>query len=277
MKQNTSPSVSPQKPSVGHLPIMPDRLAKWAYRLACLGPFSLLVIALAYPPAYRALPALPVQILWWILALASPLGFALGAVALVLIHRSPTRIRGSSYGTAAMGVGFAASLALIYGTRSLNDMRKANHRRLYSCISNVKQLSLSMYMYAQDYDDHYPLSASWNAATLPYNRNSEIYHCPDEDVQNVPSYAMNRLLSGAKTGDISDPTRTVLLFDSVPGENRVGSRELLPTPDRHNGSQSIGFVDGHVKPIHVEEIDTLLWTLETGAQTKKKKAGHEAH
>ena len=84
-------------------------------------------------------------------------------------------------------------------------------------MSNVKQLNLGMLMYAQDYDEHYPVSANWSAATLPYIKNAEVYRCPDEDVQSAPSYGMNRRLQGVKTGKVADSVRTVLLFDSVPG------------------------------------------------------------
>ena len=278
MTQETSPSVPPQKPSAGQPPIMPDKLAKWAYRLACLGPLSLLVIGMAYPPTdYRALPALPIQILWWALVIISPVGLVLGGVSLFLIRSSPIPMGGRNYAVAAIIVGFLVSACLPFGTSMLNGMRRMNRWRVSSCISNVKQLSMSMNMYAQDYDECYPVAASWNEATMPYIKNQTCYRCPNAEDLTLPSYAMNRHLQSVKTSTVGDSTRTVLLFDSVPGSDRAGGLGLLPAPVRHNGVHVIGFVDGHVKLIPVAEIGTLLWTLETGVLTKKKKAAHEVH
>jgi prepilin-type N-terminal cleavage/methylation domain-containing protein/prepilin-type processing-associated H-X9-DG protein len=52
--------------------------------------------------------------------------------------------------------------------------------RQVSCSSNMKQLSLAVLMYTQDYDERMP-SVHWGAyhvAVQPYMRNSQVWSCP---------------------------------------------------------------------------------------------------
>jgi prepilin-type N-terminal cleavage/methylation domain-containing protein/prepilin-type processing-associated H-X9-DG protein len=73
--------------------------------------------------------------------------------------------------------------------------------RASSCLSNVKQLSLGMMMYVQDYDERFPnwnwtfncyggnnglprdSSNFWTMAIYPYVKNTQIYRCPDDTLQ----------------------------------------------------------------------------------------------
>jgi hypothetical protein len=253
-----------------------NELAKAAYILACLGPCAAIVMASMYPPTNsKALPALPVQILWWMLACSSPLGCVLGAIAYRVIRRSPVRVAGGSHAVAAVVVGLVASVCLPISTLELTATRKSFGRQgaNVSCMSNLKQLGVGMMMYVQDYDESYPLSASWNAATLPYIKNEHVYRCPLEEDQKTPSYAMNRRMNGVLLKNVADPAQAVLLFDSIPGTNRAGGKELLPDPSRHRSFQVIGFADSHVKSIGNSNIASLQWILQqvpktTSQQTK---------
>src|SRR5437870_6994180 len=52
--------------------------------------------------------------------------------------------------------------------------------RQASCASNMKQLGLAVFMYAQDYDERMP-SVHWGAyyyAVQPYMRNNQMWSCP---------------------------------------------------------------------------------------------------
>lgn len=78
--------------------------------------------------------------------------------------------------------------------------------RKTSCLSNLKQLSLSMMMYSQDYDERFPnwnwpffcnggnngaardSSAIWMMAIYPYVKNVNIYKCPDDILEWNNSY-----------------------------------------------------------------------------------------
>src|SRR3981189_980323 len=71
--------------------------------------------------------------------------------------------------------------------------------RQTSCLSNVKQLTLGMVMYCQDYDEQFPrykwdlnysgasganstpnnATSLWWNAIYPYVKNAQVYVCPD--------------------------------------------------------------------------------------------------
>jgi|GEM_PF-2265457 len=244
------------------------RLAKISYRLACAGPFAFWVMALLYPQTNeRALPALPIQALYWALCLSAPLGAALGAIALLLFRRQSLGHRklNVSYAHAGLIVGVLASLSLLVGIPSLNGHRLENHYgnggRRIGCLSNIKQLGLGFAMYVQDYDEHYPLPKAWNESIFPYTKNTAILHCPYAPEESLPTYAMNRRLKSVLSARIETPANTVMLFDSIPGKNLSGGREVLPDPPRHrNGDNNIGFVDGHAKSVSQKNLSFLLWT-----------------
>ena len=69
--------------------------------------------------------------------------------------------------------------------------RAREQARLTKCLANVKQLTLALLMYANDYDDQIPMwetvtgypqppSTTWRAAVLPYIRSSGIFACPSD-------------------------------------------------------------------------------------------------
>lgn len=66
--------------------------------------------------------------------------------------------------------------------------RAREKARQTNCLSNVKQLTLGILMYTQDYDEqmpYYSLSStggtadySWRSMILPYVKNGQLYQCP---------------------------------------------------------------------------------------------------
>ena len=56
--------------------------------------------------------------------------------------------------------------------------------RMTACLSNMKQMGLSLRMYSQDYDETYPnirlvdFASVWKNGLLPYQKNTEIFACP---------------------------------------------------------------------------------------------------
>jgi prepilin-type N-terminal cleavage/methylation domain-containing protein/prepilin-type processing-associated H-X9-DG protein len=56
--------------------------------------------------------------------------------------------------------------------------------RQTSCLSNGKQIGLSLLMYVQDYDEIFPMlwqnwpNGTWASAVLPYIKNLQIFTCP---------------------------------------------------------------------------------------------------
>ena len=80
--------------------------------------------------------------------------------------------------------------------------------RQASCASNEKQIALACLMYIQDYDDHFASADNelenmqWQVAVQPYIKNGAaasswrgtevggVWSCPDNKVNNYPSYAV---------------------------------------------------------------------------------------
>ncbi len=91
--------------------------------------------------------------------------------------------------------------------------------RQTACLSNVKQLSLAIKMYSQDYDEICPYGDSgslfWHAAIFPYTHNNQILRCPDRKERYV-GYGMNWLASGMSEGSFFDPASKILIADVPP-------------------------------------------------------------
>lgn len=119
--------------------------------------------------------------------------------------------------------------------------------RQTSCLSNVKQLSLSMLMYAQDYDERVwhcvsygsgynfmgggscsgcwqRYDANWGnvcagpgrnyAPITPYMKNTQIMYCPSHPGNDFRSYCFARALDGyTKLSSIQFPAQSVWLAD----------------------------------------------------------------
>jgi prepilin-type N-terminal cleavage/methylation domain-containing protein/prepilin-type processing-associated H-X9-DG protein len=163
--------------------------------------------------------------------------------------------------------------------------RAREKARQTACLSNVKQLTLAITMYAQDYDEMLIPSRQGNTATSliwpaylgPYVRNTQIFICPSAAGQSQYgqvwtdrgplSIGLNRDLEDRNTGFayplsvFQNPTANLLLADSTPAPTGTGSGggrgfqvQYDRQPDtqsaigaRHNEGTNIGFLDGHAK------------------------------
>ncbi|HEX5324602.1 MAG TPA: DUF1559 domain-containing protein, partial [Capsulimonadaceae bacterium] len=108
--------------------------------------------------------------------------------------------------------------------------------RAISCMSNMRQLSLGVLMYTEDYDETFPVGADslgsgWAGQIMPYVKSVGIFKCPDDGTSgvesSVASYGMNGNLAewwaDAPTwanrtppksqAVLSGPTSTVMLFE----------------------------------------------------------------
>jgi prepilin-type N-terminal cleavage/methylation domain-containing protein/prepilin-type processing-associated H-X9-DG protein len=82
--------------------------------------------------------------------------------------------------------------------------------RQISCASNLKQLSLAVLMYNQDFDEYYPFGQSgfndpqgnnlefdqtdtghWEQEILPYVKSAGVFGCPDDSGAGVPDQSTN--------------------------------------------------------------------------------------
>ena len=140
--------------------------------------------------------------------------------------------------------------------------RARENARKSTCQSNLKQISMGLLQYVQDYDERLPASyqwviegqnwplIKWAALTIPYTKNAGIYTCPSDQPgtdggNGVPgwtpgpiSYAANpRIMPGVRgpfdgfTGSITHPAQTLLIFDAW----QAGRYCCVPNSEDGNG------------------------------------------
>ncbi|MHB1455961.1 MAG: hypothetical protein ACYC0V_03495 [Armatimonadota bacterium] len=134
--------------------------------------------------------------------------------------------------------------------------------RATTCLSNTKSLASSFWMYMAENDDRMPPGSNWLEAVGPYIKSRATLKCPSAQATE-PCYAFNSKLAKTKVSDVTVPDKTVMLFETVPGTNQCGGKELLPSPPRHLEGHSIGFVDGHVGSVPLSGINSLIWSVKT--------------
>ena len=124
--------------------------------------------------------------------------------------------------------------------------RARESARKASCLSNVKNLSLAMQMYAADNDDSLPEASGWVEALMDYIMDESVLKCPDDESEATCSYGMNEALSGKSLAELANPEEVVVFFETAnPGDNPVGGAEDVVDPPRHMGGNNYGFGDGH--------------------------------
>jgi len=154
--------------------------------------------------------------------------------------------------------------------------RAREKARQSNCLSNVKQLSLGILMYADDYDERIPLQSytagssvtwpgggtstyvRWHLLIHPYIKNIQLFNCPssltkwDGNYTQAMNYGINTYLpyNQVSLAQIEEPAETLLLADAV----GTSSYRIHPTwnsgyhiDPRHNGGANAGLCDGHAK------------------------------
>jgi len=128
--------------------------------------------------------------------------------------------------------------------------RARENARRTSCASNLKQIGLAMMQYTQDYDEKFPKydlaiwaqytssngknAFGWADALQPYMKSLQLYQCPSEPGEPVPS-----TLNGfeGRIDDAREPQYTDYWLNSR--LNRLGIADLVAT------SQTIMSGDGN--------------------------------
>ena len=155
---------------------------------------------------------------------------------------------------------------------------RANARRS-SCQSNMKQISLGVLQYVQDYDERFPKTGgstngiaancggpdilSWASKTQPYIKSTQVFVCPEDTrkIANMCSYGNNQLIgvlaptdAGIAVSTIAAPSHALLWYEDgyLPAYNTIGcnnywDRFAFSMIQRHLEGSNIAFVDGHVK------------------------------
>jgi prepilin-type processing-associated H-X9-DG protein len=113
------------------------------------------------------------------------------------------------------------------------------------CASNLKQLSIGLVMYTQDFDETYPPAGKWQTGILPYVKNRKVFQCPTDTGSG--SYAFNKALSGVSLASVRNPAATAALFESDLHKPNAFGLAKDAVLYRHPGGSNWGFADGHVK------------------------------
>lgn len=131
---------------------------------------------------------------------------------------------------------------------------------------NLRAIYTALMLYHQS-EEMLPYAEGWMDAVAPRLRTDDLQPGAERDRLRNPlldpgpdeyGYAMNSALSGKFLGDIEDPSRTILVFDSRDTRwNAHGDpRALAPDPPRPGGNLAVT-VDGTVRP-----LDELLSSAE---------------
>ncbi len=153
--------------------------------------------------------------------------------------------------------------------------RAREKARQSSCLSNVKQMTLAVMMYAQDYDETLPFAIGGpHMANLqsifellqPYQRNRQIERCPSDPTGAIDfgmeglgrySYSANIALFAYQLpimpaqpviglAQVPRPAHTLTVYDGRDAGTAPGVH-ILMAAYRHNNGANAGFLDGHAK------------------------------
>ena len=165
---------------------------------------------------------------------------------------------------------------------------RENARRS-SCTSNLKQLSLAVVQYNQDYDEFMPLSVGNNTyggwvyytgftgvnqttptsfdptqgSIYPFVKSKGVYVCPDDASGQALSYSVNGFVVAASAGgplsisQFSEPSVTALFNEETDGFQGSTDDGYFSPPTagnvptlRHSTGAVYAFCDGHAKWYH---------------------------
>ncbi|MBC8102405.1 MAG: DUF1559 domain-containing protein [Cytophagales bacterium] len=141
--------------------------------------------------------------------------------------------------------------------------------RQSACLSNQKQIGIGLGMYAQDYDEVFPVGNAanlalnpptntgrgWAGQMYPYIKNIGVFLCPNDPFESADtsraevSYSINQNLSTGPgnrlqtiaLSEITAPAQTVFLSESSGASIGIGAGGIFPNPLEASSSTSIGF------------------------------------
>ena len=170
--------------------------------------------------------------------------------------------------------------------------RAREKARQSSCLSNIKQQTLAVLQYVQDYDEAFPYAYRfdtpstgqyWFQVIEPYLKNAQVLLCPSRSSHSACDYAINfdylgyswagypsRPQDMCKLSDIQSPAEMVMLCDSntyyafywnrsnlFDTNSYNGADPANPSGGagvRHNDGSNYAFVDGHAKWYSVSTV-----------------------
>ena len=151
-----------------------------------------------------------------------------------------------------------------------------------NCLSNVRQITLGMSMYAADNGDHLPFASDWPQSTLPFTKNQQMYTCPSDAGNGVQaggdlrsSYAMNECANALSLAAAVDPAQMVVVFDGTAIFGRLAAAAF-----RHAEGLNVASLDSHAKWLSKDDftLDRLcppgLKVTPVGVMTRRPPVDH---
>jgi prepilin-type N-terminal cleavage/methylation domain-containing protein/prepilin-type processing-associated H-X9-DG protein len=158
--------------------------------------------------------------------------------------------------------------------------RARENARRSSCQSNVRQITLGIKQYLQDYDEKFPVYAvnaptaalpyGWADAIQPYIKNEQVFQCPSDSTsasgnpttgdytdyflnknlsgigESQLNYVSNTILNGDHTGSTADLAINGCANNTTCGDS-ANTLATLAAAQRHLDGANYSFADGHVK------------------------------
>ena len=111
------------------------------------------------------------------------------------------------------------------------------------CIDHVRGLTGALMIYLSDSDDTFPL-ADWTEGLAPYVRYQTTYTDPALPLGTF-GYALNPKIIGQNATTFARSGLAYTFFDTtIKGKDALSDLTSLPNPARHNGLDSVAFIDG---------------------------------
>jgi prepilin-type N-terminal cleavage/methylation domain-containing protein/prepilin-type processing-associated H-X9-DG protein len=163
--------------------------------------------------------------------------------------------------------------------------RAREKARQTSCLNNIKQISLGLHMYFQDYDERTlsyrhelpgDRSIKWQHMLEPYVKNSQLYLCPSGDRTYgsgsiaTAHYGWNYYYLFFKAiAEITKPAETIMIAEKQAGawggvvypprseSWKTTYVDVNNRPAIHSQGSNFGFCDGHAKWLRDSESSEL--------------------
>ncbi len=182
-----------------------------------------------------------------------------GIVALVKISQSKGQLKG--IGLAVTGIALpVVLLPLVPCLMGILFPALARTRQLalrVHCAANMSTIGKAMLIYANDFDDKFPISSKWCDLLIEHaDVTPSTFRCKGAH-EGPCNYAINKNIENFNSGNA--PHDMVAFFETKPGWNQVGGPELLSTENHQGEGCNVLFIDNHVLFIKTKDLKNLKW------------------